>query len=82
MVRQFCAHDIGKCSQPELQHGAVRYQPGHVGAHLPGCFVGSDRGELDQWVVDLDKEVDLVSLDLGSTERVRHLGVDLSDDER
>ena len=49
---------------------------------LPGRFVGRDRWELDQWVVDLDKEVDLVSLDLGSTERVRHLGVDLGDDER
>ena len=47
MVRQFCAHDIGKCSQPELQHGAVRYQPGHIGPDLPGCFVGRDRWELD-----------------------------------
>ena len=49
---------------------------------LPGCFVGRDRGELDQWVVDLDKEVDLVSFDLGSTERIWHLGVDLGDDKR
>ena len=83
MVPQGGEHGIGHAADPELERGALGHQGGYPQpdrlVHLP-VITGPERRRR-QRLVRLDRQVDLVHWQHSIAVAVRHLRVDLGDDQ-